>query len=105
MPSLQSGHGPLVSIVICNYNYGRFIRSAGAHFFTVHGSCLNSMVVALDSVLGNDRLHGSFEEANASLVFEPRLNVDLPERLVSFSTRKQRFVVEVLSEPDMRGAW
>lgn len=28
MLSHQSGHGPLVSIVICNYNYGRFIRSA-----------------------------------------------------------------------------
>lgn len=28
MLSHPSGHGPLVSIVICNYNYGRFIRSA-----------------------------------------------------------------------------
>ena len=28
MLNLETGHGPLVSIVIGNYNYGRFIRSA-----------------------------------------------------------------------------
>ncbi|NPC57467.1 glycosyltransferase family 2 protein [Caenimonas soli] len=94
----------------------------GADFFTVYGSCLKGMVVAVDSVLGHYRLHRSRSEEKASLVFgnaaklgnererlkarislfrlhiKRRLGIDLPERLVSFSTQKQEFVVEALRE-------
>lgn len=94
----------------------------GADFFTVYGSCLKGMVVAVDSVLGHYRLHRSRDEEKASLVFgnaaklgnererlearisifkahiKRRLGVDLPKRLVSFSTQKQEFVVEALRE-------
>jgi glycosyltransferase involved in cell wall biosynthesis len=94
----------------------------GADFFTVYGSCLKGLVVAVDSVLGHYRLHASREEEKASLVFgnaaklgnerkklesrislfklhvHQRLGVELPERLVSFSTQKQAFVVEALQE-------
>ena len=94
----------------------------GADFFTIYGSCLMGMVVAVDSVLGHYRLHRSRGEEKTSLVFgnaaklgnererlearisnfklhiKQRLDVDLPERLISFSTQKQEFVVEVLRE-------
>lgn len=94
----------------------------GADFFTVYGSSLKGMVVAVDSVLGHYRLHKSRDEEKASLVFgnaaksgdererlkariamfnlhiKQRLGVDLPEQLVSFSTQKQEFVVEALRE-------
>jgi hypothetical protein len=98
----------------------------GADFFTAYGSCLMGMVVAVDSVLGHYRLHGSREQERASLVFgnaakqgdergrlkqristfklhvNQRLNLELPEQLVSFSTQKQEFVVEVLKEARYR---
>ena len=94
----------------------------GADFFTVYGSCLKGMVVAVDSVLGHYRLHGSRDEEKGSLVFgnaaklgnererlearisifrlhiKQRLGVDLPKRLVSFSTQKQELVVEAFRE-------
>ena len=94
----------------------------GADFFTIYGSCLKGRVVAVDSVLGHYRLHGSRNEEKTSLVFgnaaklgnererlqarisifklhiRQRLGVDLPKRLVSFSTQKQEFVVEALRE-------
>lgn len=94
----------------------------GADFFTIYGSCLKGMVVAVDSVLGHYRLHRSRDEEKASLVFgnaaklgnererlearisnfklhiKQRLGVNLPRRLVSFSTQKQEFVVEALRE-------
>jgi glycosyltransferase involved in cell wall biosynthesis len=94
----------------------------GADFFTVYGSPLKGMVVAVDSVLGHYRLHKSRDEEKASLVFgnaaksgnererlrarvsmfnlhiKRRLGVDLPQQLVSFSTQKQEFVVEALRE-------
>lgn len=94
----------------------------GADFFTIYGSCLKGAVVSVDSVLGHYRLHGSPVEERSSLVFgnaarsgnerkrlearisnfrrhiKERLGIDLPRRLVSFSTQKQEFVVEVLGE-------
>ena len=94
----------------------------GADFFTIYGSCLKGMVVAVESVLGHYRLHRSSGEDKASLVFgnaakvgseterlkaristfrahvKRRMGVDLPRQLVSFSTQKQEFVVEALRE-------
>lgn len=96
----------------------------GADFFTVYGSSLKGRVVAVDSVLGHYRLHGSREDEKASLIFgnaaksgdererlkarisvfrlhiQRRLGIELPDRLVSFSTQKQEFVVEVLRQAD-----
>lgn len=94
----------------------------GADFFTVYGSALRGPVVELDAVLGHYRLHRTRDEERASLVFgnaakqgneterlkarialfrrhvKQRLDIDLPVRLVSFSTQKQEFVVEALRE-------
>jgi hypothetical protein len=79
-------------------------------------------VAAVDAVLGRYRLHRSAGEETASLVFgnsmkrsdesqrlktriavfqshiKRRLGLDLPQRLLSFSTQKQDFVVEALRE-------
>lgn len=92
-----------------------------ADFFTVYGSALNGAVVAVDAVLGRYRLHGSAGDEGASLAFanagrynaperlkariatfrshvRRRLGVDLPPRLVSFSTEKQAFVLDVFRD-------
>jgi glycosyltransferase involved in cell wall biosynthesis len=98
------------------------VDKLGADFFTIYGSSLKGMVVAVDSVLGHYRLHRSSDEDKASLVFgnaakvgsetdrlkaristfrahvKRRMGVDLPRQLVSFSTQKQEFVVEALRE-------
>lgn len=92
-----------------------------ADFFTVYGSALNGPVVAVEAVLGRYRLHGSAGDEGASLAFanaarynaperleariatfrshvRRRLGLDLPPRLVSFSTQKQVFVLDVCRE-------
>jgi glycosyltransferase involved in cell wall biosynthesis len=92
-----------------------------ADFFTVYGSALNGTVVAVNAVLGRYRLHGSSQEEGAALSFanagkynaperlrarvatfrshvRRQLGLDLPARLVSFSTQKQEFVLEVLRD-------
>ena len=94
----------------------------GADFFTIYGSSLQGKVAAVDSVLGHYRLHRSRDEEKSSLVFgnaakigderqrlaariagfrrhvKRRLGIALPDRLVSFSTQKQAFVVDALRE-------
>lgn len=94
----------------------------GADFFTIYGSSLKGTVIAVDSVLGRYRLHRHRDEEKGSLVFgnaakagderqrlaariamfklhvKQRLGVDVPSRLVSFSTQKQAFVVDALRE-------
>ncbi|WBY00799.1 glycosyltransferase family A protein [Ramlibacter tataouinensis] len=92
-----------------------------ADFFTVYGSALNGTVVAVNAVLGRYRLHGSVDDEGASLAFanaatynaperlkariatfrshvRRQLGVDLPPRLVSFSTQKQEFVRDVFRD-------
>jgi glycosyltransferase involved in cell wall biosynthesis len=93
-----------------------------ADFYTVYGSALIGPVAAVDAVLGRYRLHRSPDEETASLVFgnsmkrsdesqrlqariavfrahiRRRLGLELPKRLLSFSTQKQDFVVEALRE-------
>lgn len=94
-----------------------------ADFFAVYGSALNGKVVAVDAVLGRYRLHGSADNEGASLAFanagkynapeklrariatfrshvKHQLGLELPPRLVSFSTQKQEFVLGVFR--DMR---
>ncbi|WP_427913116.1 glycosyltransferase family 2 protein [Ramlibacter sp. MMS24-I3-19] len=94
----------------------------GADFYTANGSALRGSVVALEEVLGHYRLQRSRDEEKTSLVFgnaakqgneadrlrariamfrqhvQERLGLDLPTRLISFSTEKQEFVVQVLRE-------
>lgn len=94
----------------------------GADFFTANGSALRGSVAALEKILGRYRLQRSRDEEKTSLVFgnaakqgneaerlrarvamfrqhvQERLGVVLPTRLISFSTEKQEFVVEVLRE-------
>lgn len=92
-----------------------------ADFFTVYGSALNGPVVAVNLVLGRYRLHGSVEDEGTSLCFanagkynaaqrlnariatfrshvRRQLGLDLPARLVSFSTQKQEFALQVLRD-------
>ena len=94
-----------------------------ADFFTVYGSALNGTVVAVNAILGRYRLHGSADDEGTSLAFanadryntperlkariatfrshvKRQLGLDLPPRLVSFSTQKQEFILDVFR--DMR---